>query len=167
MQGLEHGRGSHVCHPQVSSCVAIDSPSFLGVRLLKSLLIVLVSGPWIISCLAVLSLELVSWFLVFFSLGVSVASVLRFFSSPPSAVTSGSFVFFSGIFGRSRVFILSSSCPRVPQLHQVTSRSIALGRGRPPAGHLQLVFLGPASVSIDAFQLLHVHLLGRVWPSTW
>ena len=101
-------------------------------------------------------------------------SVLRFFSSPPSVVTSGSFVFFSGIFGRSRVFILSSSCHPVPQLHQVTSGTIALGRGLPPAGYLQLVSLGPASVSIDAFQLSHVHqsihggiLLGPVLPSTW
>ena len=81
-QGLEHGREPHVCWPQVSSCVVVDSPSFLGVYPSMSLVIVSVSGSWILSCLAVFPLELMSWFLVSTSLGVSVGSLV----SPPISV---------------------------------------------------------------------------------
>ena len=105
-----------------------------------------------------------SWFLVSSSLGFfgeslvsSLVFLFMFFSSPNSVVIFGSLVFVSGVFGRSRVFVLSSSCPRVLQLHQVTSGSIAQGRGRSPAGHLQLMSLGPTFVTIEAFQLSHVH----------
>ena len=84
LQRLEHGRGPHVCRPQVSSWIAIGSPSFLGVHSLMSLVLVLVSGSWVLSCLAIFSLELKSGFLVF-SLGSFVSSltaVLRFFFAP-------------------------------------------------------------------------------------
>ena len=124
LQGLEHGHRPHVCRPQVSSCVVIDSPFFLGVYPSMSLVVVLVSGLWVISCLVVFSLESMSCFLISSSLGVFVSLlvsppvlVLRFFSSPHSVVTSGSLVFVSDVSGRSRVFVLLSSCPWVPQLH--------------------------------------------------
>ena len=86
---------------------------------------------------------MVSKFLVSSSQAVFVGSlvspsmaVLRSFSSPCLVATSGSLVFVSGAFESFRLFILLSICPRVSQLHQVTSWNIALGQVWPPAGHL-------------------------------
>ena len=86
-----------------------------------------------------------------------------FFSPPCLVVNTGSLVFVPCVFGWLWM-----------QLHQLTCGSTAMGRGRPPAGHLQLVSVGPPSLSIDAFQLLYVHqsiyggiLLGLVRPFTW
>ena len=62
LQGLEHGLGTHVCRPQVSSCISIDSPSFLGAYPLMLLVIVSVSNLWILSYVAVFSLELMCFF---------------------------------------------------------------------------------------------------------
>ena len=77
-----------------------------------SLVVVLFSSSWILSCLVVLSLESMSWFLVSSSLGVFLGSLvsppvllLRFFSSSHLVVVSGSLVFVSCVFGRSRVFV--------------------------------------------------------------
>ena len=89
-----------------------------------SLVTVLVPGLWILSCLAVFSLELMSWFLVSSSLGVSVGLLvsppmlmLWLFSSPHLVVTFRPLVFayrlweFPGVFPLVQLSLGSAAAP--------------------------------------------------------
>ena len=149
--GLEHGRGPHICRLQVSSCIAIGSPSFLGVHPLMLLAIVLVSGSWLLSCLSICSssLGVFAGSLGFFSDGGRVLDVLGFTGAPSDA--------WEQRFGAGSppcralgVWVLHPRLREHPSLPSVAGAPVApggqfAGRGRPSTWQWQVLpCLGPA-----------------------